>query len=60
MIQIRISSYKDVSSTSLRKRNVIHNCESQLINAAQLGTSTPKSSKKIPSRRPRVDKGFTE
>ena len=44
MTQIRISSCKGMSSTSLGKSDVTHNYESQLINAALPGTSTLKSS----------------
>ena len=36
-------SYKGESSTSLKKSDMIHNSESQLMNDALQGTSTPKS-----------------
>ena len=42
MTQIRISSYKGKSLTYLKKNDVIHNSELQLINVALPGTSTPK------------------
>ena len=44
MTRIKTLPYKGESSTSLKKNNMIHNSESQLMNATLLGTSTPKSS----------------